>query len=86
MPPTDTFRNATEERHSGATQCATSHEAAQLHTAPHNGREVLSDVAISDGEEGAKGGMKRSKQHLQAATTAVDSDCVNGRQGVAPTW
>jgi hypothetical protein len=53
---------------------------AQLHLAPSNGREVLSNIAIQGIGEGAKGIRKRHKQCLQEATTAVDGSIGNDMQ------
>jgi hypothetical protein len=67
--------------HGNATQHATYYEAVVLRPA-HGSREVtlssgegaLSDIAIIRSREGVKGGIKRSMQHLQGATTTTDHD------------
>jgi hypothetical protein len=65
-----------------AAQYAISNKVAQLHPAPSSSREVSPNIVIQDVEEGAKGGMKRRKQHRQeTATTADDEGDINKQVG-----
>jgi hypothetical protein len=72
--PNNIFRYTTEELRSVAAHYATINKVATLRSTPSRGKEVLSDIAIHDAEEVAKGGKKRHKQHPQWATTAVSHD------------
>jgi hypothetical protein len=58
----DTVRNTTKEPRSVTTQYAAINEAAQLHPALSNSREVSANVVTQDIGDGAYSGKKRCKQ------------------------
>jgi hypothetical protein len=53
---------------------------AQLHSAPCNGGEASSGVALQDAREGTKGVKKRCEQRLQQAATTANEDGGSGNQ------